>query len=148
DLVGTEDFSSFVKPHLAIGPRGDHNPEPPSLKDLPNQTGSYSNNPFASYFINAAYKPDAAIENPIDESIYRPDFAKAVKIAPKGSVEIEIPVSEGNDFGLTFMALPDISATLYNDKGALVGKNPAKTPEANAAFRSIYVDKGVTGGTW
>jgi pimeloyl-ACP methyl ester carboxylesterase len=29
DLTGTADFSNFVKPRLAVGPRGDHNPEPP-----------------------------------------------------------------------------------------------------------------------
>jgi hypothetical protein len=46
------------------------------------------------------------------------------------------------------MADPNISATLYNDKGEIVGKNLTKTPEANAWFRSIYVDKNVTGGMW
>jgi hypothetical protein len=75
-------------------------------------------------------------------------FAKAVKIAPKGFVEIEIPVAQVSNFGLTFMADPNISATLYNEKGETVGKNLTKTPEANAWFRSIYVDKNVSAGTW
>lgn len=36
ELTGTKDFSGFVKPRLAIGPKGNHNPDMP---DLPNQTG-------------------------------------------------------------------------------------------------------------
>ena len=97
--------------------------------------------------MKASYKPTAT-ENSADENFFKPDFAKAVKIAPKQSVEIEIPVSQANNFGLTFMADPNISATLYNEKGETVGKNLSKNPEANAWFRSIYVDKNVTGGTW
>lgn len=149
DLTGTSDFSAFVKPRLAIGPNGNHIPETPQM---PNQTGAnYSNNPYTSYFINAAYKPKssaAEIENTIDENLLKPSFSKAVTLAPKASVEIEIPIEQANDFGLTFMASPEISATLINDKGEIVGKNLTKTPEASAWFRSIYVDKNVTAGTW
>ena len=95
DLTGTSDFSAFVKPRLAIGPKGNHNPEMP---DLPNQTGeNFSNNPFASYFIKASYK-QAETENLFDQNFFKPDFAKAVKIAPKQSVEIEIPVAAGKRF--------------------------------------------------
>ncbi len=46
------------------------------------------------------------------------------------------------------MAAPAVSATLYDDKGTIVGKNLTKTPEANAWFRSIYFDKAVTKSTW
>ena len=160
ELTGTADFSSFVKPRLAIGPKGNHNPEMPSL---PNQRSeNFSNNPFASYFIKASYgsEPPAlagGLNSRDPEAKLYPSanadgsdilFAKAVKIAPKQTVEIEIPVKAANDFGLTFMADPNISATLYNEKGEIVGKNLAKMPEANAWFRSIYVDKNVTAGTW
>ena len=97
--------------------------------------------------MNASYK-QAETENLSDENFFKPDFAKAVKIAPKQMIEIEIPVEAANDFGLTFMADSNISATLYNEKGETVGKKVTKTPEANAWFRSIYVDKNVTAGTW
>ena len=30
-MTGTKDFSNFVKPRLAIGPKGDHDPAPPDL---------------------------------------------------------------------------------------------------------------------
>jgi hypothetical protein len=37
---------------------------------------------------------------------------------------------------------------LINDKGVVVGRNLAKTPEANAWFRSIFVDKAITADIW
>lgn len=138
DLTGTSDFSSFVKPRLAIGPKGDHNPEIPTRAQ--NQNGAY--------FMNAAYKSPNPNENSLSENFYKPDFAKAVKVAPKQSVEIEIPVEQANNFGLTFMADSQISATLFNEKGEIVGKNLAKTPEASGWFRSIYYDQPTTSGTW
>lgn len=137
ELTGTSDFSGFVKPRLAIGPKGNHNPETP---DIPTQTGQNFN---GVMFLNASFNPQSAIENDL-----RPDFAKGVKIAPKSFIEIEIPVQQAIDFGLTFMADSSISATLINDKGEVVGKNLTKTPEASAWFRSIYYEKAVTNGTW
>jgi hypothetical protein len=144
DLTGTGDFSAFVKPRLAIGPKGNHNPEMP---DMPNRTGENNRNAFSAMFVNAAYKTTNSSESFADES-FKPDFAKAVKLAPKQTAEIEIPVEQALNFGLTFMAASDISATLFNANGAIVGKNLTKTPESAAWFRSIFVDKGVTGGTW
>lgn len=152
DLTSTKDFSDFVKPRLAIGPKGNHNPEMPTITG---QTKT-NQNPFGIMFIGAAYKsgPAASADNSStdwnaeEDGVNKPDFAKAVKLAPKQSIEVEIPVEAANNFGLTFMASNEISATLYNDKGEIVGKNLTKTPEANAWFRSIFVDKNVTGGTW
>jgi pimeloyl-ACP methyl ester carboxylesterase len=155
DLTGTADFSSFVKPRLAVGPRGDHNPEMPQMPAQGN-----SNNSFGAFFVNAAYRsksPAAAgglYANNLDSfagvnrADLKPDFAKAVKIPAKQSIEIEIPVEQALNFGLTFMAAPEISATLFNDKNVIVGKNLTKTPEANAWFRSIFVNKNVAPGTW
>jgi pimeloyl-ACP methyl ester carboxylesterase len=164
DLTGTKDFSDFVKPRLAIGPRGDHNPAMPDASQFPNATGANLKNQSGAFFVNASYGAAAsvlasgfnsnnrnAIINPTsyaEAADLRPAFAKSVKLAPKQVVEIEIPVQEAANFGVTFMASKDISATLFDDKGAIAGKNLTKTPEANAWFRSIFVDKSVTGGTW
>jgi pimeloyl-ACP methyl ester carboxylesterase len=142
DMTGTSDFSSFVKPHLAIGPKGDHNPVPP---DTPSGFGQTNRNQYSALFVNAAYKPSANLSG---ENDIKPDFAKSVRITAKSSVEIEIPVEAALNFGLTFMASNEVSATLFNDKGVIAGKNLTKTPEANAWFRSIYFDKPVTAGTW
>ncbi len=154
DLTGTSDFSDFVKPRLAIGPKGNHNPEMP---DIPTRTGQTNKSAFGTNFVNASWSEPSAVADGfnvsnrnanIDQNAFKPDFAKAIKIGAKQSVEIEIPVVQALNFGLTFMAASNISATLFDDKGAEVGKNLTKTPEANAWFRSIYVDKNVSGGTW
>jgi hypothetical protein len=145
DLTGTKDFSDFVKPRIAIGPKGNHNPDMP---DMPNRTGRTDKSAFGAYFMNASYKPRTETENLLNAEAFKPDFAKAVRIAPKQSVEIEIPVARALNFGLTFMAAADVSATLFNAQGAEAGKNLTKTPEANAWFRSIFVDQNVAAGTW
>ncbi len=38
-----------------------------------------------------------------------PPFAMAVKVAAKQTVEIEVPVGTGTNFGLTLMADPSVS---------------------------------------
>lgn len=75
-------------------------------------------------------------------------FAKAVKVAPKQSVEVEIPVGAGTNFGITFMGDPMVSATLIDDKGAVVGKNLANSPESRGWFRSIFLDKPTVSSRW
>ncbi len=137
DLTGTSDFSSFVKPRLAIGPKGNHNPE------VPTSNIGLRNSEFG--FRNVSYRPETTSNGSSRSDI---DFAEAVKIGPKQSVEIEIPVKEAMNLGLTFMASSDVSATLFDAAGILAGKNPAKTPAAGNWFRSIFVDRPVTAGSW
>lgn len=138
DLTGTADFSSFVKPRLAIGPKGNHNPEVPTNLGMRNADWG---------FVNAAYRPEPS-SSTTAISASDVDFAKQVKLAPNQSVEIEIPVSQAQNLGLTFMAISDVSATLFDATGSIVGKNLAKTPESNAFFRSMFVDRPTSAGTW
>lgn len=146
DLTGTSDFSAFVKPRLAIGPKGNHNPETPDMPDLPvYQNQKTDTAPTAR---SVANKAQALTETEINSNSFKPDFAKAVMLAPKQTVEIEIPVEAANNFGITFMADPQVSTTLLSDKGVVVGKNLTKTPEANTWFRSIVFDKPASLGTW
>ena len=91
--------------------------------------------------------PNLGIQRSVAMIEYKP-FAKSVKIGPKQIAEIEIPVAAVPNMGITFMANADVSATLFNDKGSIVGKNLTKTPEANTWFRSIFVEKGITAGSW
>ena len=143
-------FTDFVKPRLAIGPRGDHNPDFSDLLDK--KSGQYYQPNSDAYSLNATRGPNASIEdtleNPTENDTPKIDFSKSVKLASKQSVEIEIPVEQANNFGLTFMANAQISATLFDDKGAAIGKNLAKTREANVWFRSIFYDKPTVKGTW
>ena len=144
DLTGTADFSGFVKPRLAIGPKGNHNPEAPTvpvraaLNSMPRLYGAAT---LPAFFEFTGRPAESAIPN-------GETFVKAVKVGPKQTVEIEIPVAAVSNLGITFMAVPSVSVTLFNDRGVIVGKNLTKTPEANSWFRSIFVDKGITAGTW
>lgn len=149
DLTGTADFSAFVKPRLAVGPKGNHNPETPELPTYQNlKVNQNLDGNSTPRLINAAKEAQPLTATAIDTKPSRPDFAKAVALAPRQTVEVEIPVEAANNFGLSFMANPLVSATLVDDKGVVVGKNVTKTPEAAAWFRSIFFNKPTTAGTW
>lgn len=137
DLTGTSDFSKFVKPRLAIGPKGNHNPEAPEVPDLPNFPNQLNKNGIGARALAGA-TTDAG----------KPNFATAASLKEKATIEVEIPVAAASDFELALMASSQVSATLLDDKGNIVGKNEAKTPEASAWVRSIMVDKPVAAGKW
>lgn len=166
DLTGTEDFSSFVKPHLAIGPKGNNKPEQPELSQATKPTNRQSDSPLASMFLTASYTRDASF-SPASynlaaaKSMYeeaatetkladdsRPAFAREVMLAPKQIIEIEIPITARENFVITFMADAKVTALLADDKGAVRGKNLADSPEAKGFFRTIFVEKNVVGGNW
>jgi pimeloyl-ACP methyl ester carboxylesterase len=146
DLTGTADFSAFVKPRLAVGPKGNHLPESPELSQHANPTGRGPE--AAPMFLKASYAPPAPVQASVPQGDFRPAFAKEVKIAPKQVVEIEIPVAAAADFGVTFMADAKVSATLFDEKGAPRGRNLADSAEARSFFRTIFVERGVAAGAW
>jgi pimeloyl-ACP methyl ester carboxylesterase len=131
DLIGTVDFSNFVKGRLAIGPNGSHNPEPFDLISAMNAPSS-----------------SAAVNQSLASAGTTPRFAKEVDLAPRQSIILDIPVEQAANFGVTMLADATVSATLTDDKGAVAGANLATTPEARGWFRSIRVDRPVTAGTW
>jgi len=138
DLTGTEDFSSFVKPRLAIGPKGDHDPSAPDISK--NQQRNYGASfTDASWAVSQTFALPAAPREP---------FAKAIKIAAKSSSEIDIPIAAVSNFGVTFMAAPKISARMYDPAGRSSGENLADTPISTGWFRSIFVDKNIIDGNW
>ncbi|MFC4313235.1 esterase/lipase family protein [Steroidobacter flavus] len=139
DMIGTETFSTFIRPRLGIGPSGNHAPAAPNLGS-DNSWGQGE-----ARFMNASYQLAAA---PAPKEALKPDFAKAVTLTAKQAVDVDIPVKQAVNVGITFMAASDVSATLFDDKGAVVGRNLTKTAEANATFRSIVIDKPVGAGTW
>ena len=140
DLTGTADFSGFVKPRLAIGPKGDHNPEAPTVP-----TGMADTDTKSTRFYGAANIADrfAMILPPPTVS-----WAKEVKLAAKQSIEIDVPISAGPNFGVVFMAASDISITLIDNTGRVVATNLAGSPESRAWFRSIFLNNPVTAATW
>lgn len=137
DLTGTEDFSGFVKPRLAIGPKGDHNAEMP-------QRASLSSRNYGAVFVDASWEA----EPPLFSTPEPPPFAKAVKVPANGSVEVEIPAGAAANMGVTFMADPKVSATLFDPSAAKRGEHLTGTPASFGWFRSIFVDKNITPGNW
>jgi pimeloyl-ACP methyl ester carboxylesterase len=137
DLTGTEDFSAFVKPRLAVGPKGDHNPEVP-------QRAAISPRNYGAAYLNAAWNPEGSFFAPPDTTT----FAKAVKVPAGGSVEVEIPAAAAANLGVTFMADPKMSATLFDPAGVKRGENLTGTSASFGWFRSIFVDKNITPGMW
>lgn len=133
-MTGTEGFSSFVKPRVAIGP---------------GKQKSAAKLSALSPALNAlAQGADAADSGPADAASVAPDFSKIVKLAPGQTTTVAIPVKEARNLGLTFVAASKVSATLADDKGAVVGANLAGKPEASQIFRSLFVDRPISKGNW
>ncbi|HUR97808.1 MAG TPA: alpha/beta hydrolase [Pyrinomonadaceae bacterium] len=149
DLTGTSDFSAFVKPRLAIGPKGNHNPEVGDVIGAATADLSGAMRDDVLSWNNArgygkTFRPSFGIAGQPSD----PPFAKSITVAPKQILDVDIPVAAASNFGLTFMAPSDVSATLFNDADALIGKNLAKTAEATQWFRSIFFDKPTSASTW
>jgi pimeloyl-ACP methyl ester carboxylesterase len=130
DMTGAAGFSSFVKPRVAIGPG----------KQTPSAELSALN--------AIAHGSDAADGGPTGADSVAPDFSQIVKLAPGQTMKVAIPVEDALNFGLTFAATNKVSATLIDDRGAVVGANLAGKPEASQIFRSLFVDRPVTKGNW
>jgi hypothetical protein len=138
ELTGTEDFSSFVKPRVAIGPKGNHTPEPLDASQFTGLSRERVPRLYGARGLGFYIEPAAASA----------PFARSSKLAAQGTTEIEIPVEAAANFGVSFMAMSDVSATLISPSGAVVGKNLARSPEAGQWFRSIFFDDRTTAGTW
>jgi len=130
-LTDEEYFRSFVVPRLAVSRNGNHMPAKEFSAAVRQRNESGAN------FVNAAFggnEPDA----PAD---FQVTTGKHLPLAAKQTAEIEIPVSSANNSGVTIVAPPTVSATLVDEKGLVVGKNLANTPDANGDFRTIAIDK-------
>jgi pimeloyl-ACP methyl ester carboxylesterase len=134
-MTGAEPFGSFVKPRVALGP-GKQAAGGSSLQ----ASGGSARAP-ARLMITG-------VEEPADAVSVMPDVSKIVMIAPDQTLNVSIPVGDARNFGLTFVAASTVSATLIDGKGAIVATNLGDTPEAGQIFRSIFVDRAITRGTW
>lgn len=147
ELTGTADFSSFVKPRLAIGPKGNHDPEAPELNQFPGKLGR--NSTFATdlgrgYGKNS-FDTVGSVETRVSLDV---PWAKAISVPGKQSIDIELPVASGPNVGLTFMASEEMSVSLFDENGVMIGKSLTKSPEASSWFRSIFYDKPINNRLW
>ena len=149
DMATTSGFSTFVKPRIALGPKAASGRTGPagSASSMKKPTGTAAK---ASAAAPAASLSRAAATSPAPAALApaTPDFSKIVQLAPGQSTDIPLPVEDARNFGLTFIAAGNVSATLVDDKGAVVGTSRTGTPEAAQPFRSLAVDRPVTKGNW
>ncbi len=154
-LTDEKYFKSFVMPRIAIGPKKAKAEQTTAMLDQLNDDNyalALVNNQrenYAKYFKNAAYKNDSQTQD--DGANKDPEnltMRKAVKIAPKQTAEIEIPVREGTSAGIVMTAMSYISATLTDETGAVVGTSPVNTGGLLGYFRTITVQKPIKNATW
>ena len=130
-------FSSFVKPRIALGP----GKQKKAASSETGRLGRGGGSPARRLMI-------MGVEGPSASDTAEPDFSTIVKLAPGQTANVPIPVDEVANFGMTFVAAGTVSATLIDDKGAVAGTNRAGTPEAGQFFRSFFIDRPVTKGSW
>ncbi len=139
DLTSKENFEYFVWRRLATSWRGDHKPDN-------NYRANYENydrrNFSEAQFLNAGFNRD---EKPALPENLKMNLAKEVVLQSRQMTEIEIPVTANSNSGVTFMASPQVSVSLFDDKGAVAGKNLAGSPESKSDFRSIPIESSANG---
>ena len=144
-LTSEEDFWRLVWRKLSVSRLGNHNPDP---KQYQAQTFDFNRQSENSVqFINANF--DARAEQQDDFTApenTKINLAKDVTLQPRQTIELDISAETSGSSAVTLMAQPAVSATLVDNKGAIVGKSAANSPEANADFRTISIDKSATGG--
>ena len=142
-MIGDVGNFKEVYKRLAIGPGGNHNPDPdgfigggPVPEWLPSKvTRLYSDVVIMARRISRTKGQTGADQGDDDSAADKvPVFSTAMKIQPKSSQEIAVPVKKGARLVLNFIAPPNVSVTLVKPDGTVAGQNLAGTPEADADF--------------
>lgn len=151
ELTGTADFSSFVKPRLAIGPKGNHDPEAPALQEYTGSTGSLMASKIRNEFGRGyglsigtlGFEQAGSIPAGAEDQ-----WSISLDLDGRETREINMPVETASSLGITFMAPNDLSVSLLDENGVVVGTNLTGSPEAGLCFRSIFIKRSVTKGVW
>jgi len=177
NLTNDRNFSTFVLPRIVTGPKGT-NPLPlksdptnwrrwkdkgwredewgfykPSelIPSLPYQFGDHMAT-LRDVGMRRGGPRDQDVSDVQPTSTMRPGeaprFSHEVKLAPGQSVEVDVPVSAGPNFGLVMLADRLVSATLTDDHGAIRDTNLVGSPESGIFFRPLFTAKPVEEGTW
>jgi pimeloyl-ACP methyl ester carboxylesterase len=167
-LVDGKNFGNFVKPHLVTGPKKTYplpvKNDPTDWKrwqienrdyDVNNGSGSAT----AVLFPESQRVVDAAIfsgsggprppeADPVFPVRLNDTFTKELKIAPKQTVDIDMPVEAASNLGVTFFANSSVNVSLVNERGVVITRSSSKSAFANTMFRSLFAYKPVGGGVW
>jgi pimeloyl-ACP methyl ester carboxylesterase len=167
-VVDGKNFGNFVKPHLVTGPKRTY---PLPVKNDPTDWrrwqidnsgygGSTPSGSASTVFVPALKATaDAAIfsgsggPRPADADPVFPvrlndTFAKELKIAPKQTVDIDMPVDAASNLGVTFFANSSVTVSLINERGVIITKSASTSAFANTMFRSLFAYKPVSAGVW
>jgi hypothetical protein len=152
DLAGDQGVFTQLRTWLAVPPKGNHAPdnsqalngdgfsdEDHAALEIPEigKTRKYGMM-FQPVSLNFSSAPDEP----------EPNFATGVKLKANQSTEIEIPVIDGALFSLVLYTAPEVSATLLDGKGEVLGENLAGSAEAAGIFRTLTVRKPFRAGKW
>ena len=144
-LTDTRNFGNFVLPHVITGPDGKY---PRPVKSDPNDFDRWKiENGFVNFsdgnFVNAAF---SAGTGALDANPQK--FTGEIKLAPRASTEVEVPLESGANFGVTFLARPDVEVSLIDDRGKVVSRSTSDSELAKAMFRMVYTRNPVAKGIW
>lgn len=164
-LTDERSFGNFVLPHILTGPDGKY-PRPVKsdptdwrrwqVESASNSGGWYApdhsiDKTYAALFGDMATSRPRGGPNPSDTATAAAKgqtFAKQIKLAPKASVEIEMPVAAAPNLGVTFIAHPGVSVSLLDAQGVTVSRNPANSELANRMFRNVLTPRPVGDSVW
>lgn len=150
-MLGESFNMKVIHQWLAISPKGNHKPDPEDYAGDMGEIG-YMGSPDEFNRRNYGAMFHAAETENGDKPAYdgdiEPSFMTGVKLKPGQSTEIEIPVIDGKRLAINLMAPKNVSLTLVDSHGTILGSSLAGTPEAANTFRYIGVDKPFQKGTW
>ena len=130
-ITGREDFLSFVKPRLALGPKRAKQSAAlfKASDDFAHMTAEGN--------LLASLKPQAAA--PKAEAGPRILLSKDLKIEPGQTAEVPVSVDDKGDAGVTFVAPPSVEVSLVGADGSAHGA------EASGPFRTFHLEGA---GSW
>jgi hypothetical protein len=169
-LVDGKNFGNFVKPHLVTGPKRTY---PLPVKNDPtdwrrwqvdnsayggsNGSGSATNLlvPRSDHVAEASIfsgsgGPRPPDGDPVEAFPIRLNdtFAKELKLAPKQTVDIDMPVEAASNLGVTFVANSSVNVSLVNERGIVIARSSSKSAFAITKFRSLFAYTPVGAGVW
>lgn len=144
-LADVKNFKETYK-RFAIGPKGDHNPDGSSANGgfamIEQEERLFARRNYGASYPEALSGDDETSEEDV------PNFTKGVTVKSGEASEIELPVTAGSRMAINFFAPENVSITLTDETGTVVGKSIAGESGSEGIFRTIYIDKAFKAGTW
>ncbi|HKP70131.1 MAG TPA: hypothetical protein VJV05_12660 [Pyrinomonadaceae bacterium] len=168
-LTDSKNFGSFVLPHLVTGPKGTYprpvKNDPTDWRRWQTESGaSMSGGPGAAvsellpareslYSLaderpSGASGPNAEAEISLGSVVINDAWTKELKLEPKQTVELELPVEAAPNLGITFFAQQSVSVSLIDDNGKVVGRSLSTSAFAGTMFRSLFASRPIGAGVW